>query len=241
MSRDGLEIQSLSAIEHILAHRPDRIEHLFLSASGGAASRVKAIEATARKLKIPVDSGGRQGGEPARARLRPYHYAEWDALLADLSKKKRCLVLALDHLQDPQNFGALCRSAEGLGVAAVLTPKDRAVAVSPGVYHASVGAVETLPIALVGNLAEMLKRLKDNGFWILGTTCGSGSTPPEQIPDFDKAVLVLGAEGEGLSQAVEKVCDWKTEIPLAGKIQSLNVNAAGAILLHFLSKRLHKT
>lgn len=238
MARDGLEIQSLSAIEHILAHKPDRIEQLFLSVSGTAASRVRAIEATARRMGIKVDTSVRGGAEPARARLRAYEYAQWDSLLYELSRQQRCVVLALDHLQDPQNFGALCRTAEGLGVAAVLTPKDRAVAVGPGVYHASAGAVETVPIALVGNLTESLKRLKENGFWILGTTCSSGATRPEEIPNFDKTVLVLGAEGEGLSHAVEKICDWKTEIPLSGKIQSLNVNAAGAILLHFLVNRI---
>jgi 23S rRNA (guanosine2251-2'-O)-methyltransferase len=145
-------------------------------------------------------------------------------------------VLALDHLQDPQNFGALCRSAEAFGASAILLPKDRGVQVTPGVYHASVGAVETVPIVLVANLGEALRRLKETGYWVVGSAIGGGAKPPWETPDFAKTILVLGAELEGMSQLIEKTCDWKVEIPMAGDIQSLNVSAAGAVLLYELTR-----
>lgn len=237
--RPELEITSLSAIEHVLTYRPEKVRRLFLS---GNSPRVKSLEEKARAAKVQIDFGGaRPKGdrpfEPVRAWLAPFEYTELRDFLTAVEGQKRALVLALDHLQDPQNFGALVRTAEGLGAAGVLLPKDRSVTVSAGVYHASVGAVETIPIVLVTNVAEGLRKMKEAGFWIVGTMLGEGATPPWEIPDFEKVVLVLGAELEGLSAGVDKICDWKAEIPLAGKIQSLNVSAAGAILMYQLLRR----
>lgn len=232
-----LEITSLSAIEHLLSHKPERVRRIFLY---GGSPRVKELEALAREAGIPVDTGGGRGKEknfePVRAYVSSFEYTEISELLAALKEEKRSVVVALDHLQDPQNFGAICRTAEGLGVSAVILPKDRSVAVSPGVYHASVGAVETVPVVLVSNISDGLRKLKDEGFWIVGTTLTEGATSLEKMPDFDKVALVLGAELEGLSPAIEKMCDWRLYIPLAGKVQSLNVSAAGAILMHELMK-----
>jgi 23S rRNA (guanosine2251-2'-O)-methyltransferase len=98
--------------------------------------------------------------------------------------------LALDHLQDPQNFGALCRTAEGLGVDGILLPKDRSVTVTAGVYHASVGAVETIPIIQVVNLNEALRQLKEAEFWIVGTALSEQSHDLDDTPDFDKKASV---------------------------------------------------
>src|SRR5205823_2883466 len=134
----------------------------------------------------------------------------------------------------PQNFGAICRTAEGLGVSGIILPKDRSVAVTPGVYSASVGAVETVPIAQVANLGEALRKLKDRGFWIIGAAVGANAKAPWEMPPFEKAVLVLGAELEGLSPVLEKNCDWLARIPLAGRIESLNVSVAGALLMYEL-------
>jgi 23S rRNA (guanosine2251-2'-O)-methyltransferase len=155
-------------------------------------------------------------------------------LIQKAAAQSRALVLALDHLQDPQNFGALCRSAEALGALGVLIPKDRGVGVTAGVYHASVGAVETIPIVQVTNLSAALRELKEAGFWIVGTSLNKDAMELSKIPSFEKIVLVLGAELEGMSASIEKSCDCVTYVPLIGKVQSLNVSAAGAILLHSL-------
>lgn len=232
-----IEVTSLSAIAHILEHRPQRVQRLYVP--GGGKGRLGELVELARAARIPVDTGGggRNAREACRAMLGPFQYTDFDAFVESTRATPRALVLALDHLQDPQNFGALCRSAEGFGASAILLPKDRSVAVSPGVYNASVGAVETIPIVLVNNLGESLRKLKGEGFWVVGTTLDEAARPPWEMPDFEKTAIVLGAELEGLSPSVEKLCDWTAFIPMPGKIQSLNVSNAGAVLLYELSRR----
>ena len=233
-----LEITSLSAIAHILTHRPGRIQRIAFSGAH-PAGRAGEIHALAKQNRIAVEMGGRpdRSGEVVKAYLEPFRYSDLRELTDKLTDTKSAVVLALDHLQDPQNFGALCRTAEGLGIAGILLPKDRSVAVGPGVYNASVGAVETLPIVLVSNLADGLRKLKDSGFWIVGAAIGPEAHPPWQMPSFEKVALVLGTEFEGLTSSIEKLCDWKVEIPLAGHVQSLNVSVAGGILMYHLQNR----
>lgn len=237
MSRNSdIEISSLSAIEHILEHRPERIRTLRIPHKGDG--RVAEIEARAKEVGIKLDYSVSKGkGDSAIAVLHPFEYVELPEFLEAVADRKQVFVLALDHLQDPQNLGAICRSAEGLGLAGVLLPKDRSVGVSAGAYNASVGAVETLPIVSVGNLGEALRKLKKEGFWIVGSTLSPESKEPETVPNFEKMVLVLGAELEGMAPALEKVCDWHVKIPLTGQVQSLNVSAAGAILMYALLQR----
>jgi 23S rRNA (guanosine2251-2'-O)-methyltransferase len=233
-----LEITSLSAIVHILTHCPDRIERIAFSGAH-PAGRAGEIHTLAKRNRITVEMGGRPdgAGEIVKAYLTPFRYHELRDFTATLKNKKSAVVLALDHLQDPQNFGALCRTAEGLGIAGILLPKDRSVAVGPGVYNASVGAVETLPIVMVANLADGLRKLKESGFWIVGAAIGPEAHPPWQMPTFEKIALVLGTEYEGLTPTIEKLCDWKIEIPLTGHVQSLNVSVAGGILMYHLQNR----
>jgi 23S rRNA (guanosine2251-2'-O)-methyltransferase len=234
-----LEISSLSAIEHLLQHRPERIQRLCIFSSRNNP-RVDQLQHEARRAGVAIDVSphGARSPEPVKAWIAPFEFLDLKALIAELEGSERALVLALDHLQDPQNFGAICRTAEGLGISGILLPKDRSVSVSAGVYAASVGAVETVPIAQVNNLGDALRKMKEAGFWILGTSCGGNATEPAKIPDFEKAVLVLGTELEGMSPTIEKLCDWTTQIPLKGKVQSLNVSVAGAILMWELTRRL---
>ncbi len=224
-----LDIDSASAIKHILEHRPDRCMRIILPSQPSA--RLKELEGLARSKGVSVDKGS-----SLRAVIKGFEYTSFETMLSQVANKKRALILALDHLQDPQNLGAICRTAEGLGIDAVLLPKHRGVLITPGVYHASVGAVETLPIVLVTNLAESLRKLKDHQFWILGTHVDKDTQPIDGIPDYEKKALVLGAEWEGMSAGLEKVCDLSVTLPLKGKIESLNVSAAGAILMHELMK-----
>lgn len=231
MRSPDIEITSLSAIEHCLLHS-DRIR--WFECPAEASGRQQKLKALALKRELTV----RTASEP-RLRLLPFEYAPWD-FLSTVKEHPRAFVLALDHLQDPQNFGALIRSAEALGARAAIVPKDRSVTVTNAVYSASAGSVETLPLVCVVNLGEALERLKKMEFWIVGAeraTPGAKATPPWKIPDFEKVVLVLGAEYEGLSQRISGLCDWHVEIPLSGKIESLNVASAGAILMYELVMR----
>lgn len=236
LSHHSLEVSSVNAVEHVLQHRPDRVRQILVSRK--ANRRIQDVHRLAESLGIPVHyKNDDRDGEPLIASLAPFAYTDFGAFLEKSAAPGKAFVLALDHLQDPQNFGALCRSAEALGVNAVLVPKDRAVPVSAGVYNASVGAVETVPIVQVTNIGEGLRRLKEAGFWIVAASLGEGATVPWEVPDFEKVALVLGSELEGISPGVDKLCDWRVKIPILGRIESLNVSAAGAVLMYEWARR----
>ncbi|MCB0417956.1 MAG: 23S rRNA (guanosine(2251)-2'-O)-methyltransferase RlmB [Bdellovibrionaceae bacterium] len=230
MASHELEITSAGAIEHLLVHRPAQIRKLIV---GGRGPRRENILELARRAGVAVEEKNQEG---LRALLNPYPYADLDRWLSELPAK--ALVVVLDHLEDPQNFGAICRTAEALGVNGAIIPKDRSVEVTAGVYHASVGGVANLPIVKVTNLSATIKRLRDEGFWIVGTALGEKSTAPAQVPDFDRVALVLGSEYSGMSEKLVDKCDWQVNVPLVGTVPSLNVSAAAAILLFEFSKRL---
>jgi 23S rRNA (guanosine2251-2'-O)-methyltransferase len=235
-SENPNETNSLSAIEHLLQHRPDAIRSLRIADRPGA--RLRDIEALAKQQGLkPARDKGLSEGEGAIASLAPFAYVAPKQLISDLEPNKHGLIVALDHVQDPHNLGALCRTAEALGADALLLPKDRSASVTGTVFAASAGAVGTLPICQVVNLNEGLRQLKEAGFWIVGSTLTEESTALEKMPDFEKVVLVLGAEGDGMARLTEELCDWKLQIPLRGSVQSMNVSAAGAILIHELMKR----
>ena len=146
-------------------------------------------------------------------------------------------LLAADGVTDPGNLGALLRSAECAGVTGVVLPKHRAVHVTPTVTKAAAGAVEYLPMALVGGLPTALRQLRDAGVWVIGLDMG-GDTDLFDLEVADQPVcLVLGAEGKGLSRLVRERCDAVAGIPLLGQLASLNVSAAGALACFEVTRR----
>lgn len=160
------------------------------------------------------------------AEVDPYPYADPTALL----RAPDALVLALDQVQDPHNLGAVCRSAEVAGAAGVVIPRRRAASITPAACKASAGAVEHLPVARVRNLADWLVSAKEQGAWIYGAQAGA----PQAHTAVDlsgRAVVVLGSEGAGLRDRVAEACDVLVSIPSRGRVASLNVSAAAAILL----------
>lgn len=168
------------------------------------------------------------------AAVGEFPYAGTDELLV----KDDCFILALDEVQDPQNLGAICRTAECVGVTGVVICERRAAAVSPAVCRASAGAVEHLRIARAGNLTDFLQTAKHRGCWCYGAAATENAVPYDQ-PDYSGGlVVVLGAEGRGLRPRVAANCDALIALPLRGRIGSLNVSAAGAVLLYeMLQKR----
>jgi 23S rRNA (guanosine2251-2'-O)-methyltransferase len=160
------------------------------------------------------------------AEVEPYPYADPTTLLA----RPEALVVALDQVQDPHNLGAVCRSAEAAGAAGVVIPERRSAAVTPAVAKASAGAVEHLPVARVRNLADWLAAAKAAGAWIYG----AAAEAPSGYAEADltaRVVLVLGGEGSGLRPRVAASCDLLVSIPVLGRLGSLNVSAAAAVLL----------
>jgi len=167
-------------------------------------------------------SGEHQG---VVAEVDPYPYADADAML----EKPDALIVALDRIQDPQNLGAMARSAEAAGAAGLVIPSRRSASVTAAAAKASAGAVEHLPIAR-SNLADFLSRAKDAGAWVYGAEANA-EAPYTQADLTGKLVLVLGSEGKGLRRLVAERCDGLISIPVRGRVASLNVSAATAALL----------
>ena len=161
------------------------------------------------------------------ARVADYTYADSRSLLSEPDP----LIVALDEIQDPHNVGALCRTAECVGATGVVLPERRSAQVTAAVCKASAGAVEHLDVAQVRNLADFLVDAKDAGCWCYGAEAGAPVAYDE--PDYGGGVvLVLGAEGRGLRARVAAACDALVALPLMGRIASLNVSAAGAVLMY---------
>lgn len=165
------------------------------------------------------------------ARVGPYPYVPFDALLQDAARAAGGpLFLLLDQIQDPQNLGAILRTAEGMGVHGVLLPKDNAVGVTPTVVRASAGAAEHLQIALVTNLNRAIAELKARNIWVVG----AAGEAPQSLYEYQFTgghAVVLGAEGKGLRRLVRESCDALVHIPMAGRVASYNVSVAAALLL----------
>ncbi len=162
----------------------------------------------------------------------PYPYVSLDEIAG-----RDGTILVLDHLQDPQNLGALLRAAEAAAVAGVVIAKDRAAEITPATVNSSSGAVEHLYIAQETNLARSIELLKKTGRWAIALDRGksavdlySGDLP---LP----AILVVGSEGDGLTPIVKKACDLIVEIPMSGRVASLNAATAGSIALFELVRR----
>ena len=170
-------------------------------------------------------------GSPAHqgmcAEVAPFRYAVADQVLA----VPDALIVALDQVQDPQNFGAIVRSAECAGAVGVVLPERRSVEVTPAVCKASAGAVEHIPIARVRNLADFLAEAKAAGMWCYGADAG-GQVAYDAVDYRGPVVLVLGSEGRGLRPRVAAACDALVSLPLRGRIESLSVSAAAAVLLY---------
>jgi 23S rRNA (guanosine2251-2'-O)-methyltransferase len=163
--------------------------------------------------------------------VSPYSYTPLEVLLDRMKGPGNRTVVALDQIQDPQNLGAILRTSECCGVDGVLIPERRASPITPAVCKASAGAAEHLDISQVVNLTDAMNRLKDEQFWIVGTSAEAG----ESVFSFQwpsKTLLVLGSEGKGMRRLVKENCDFLIHLPLAGKIQSLNVAATAAVCLY---------
>ncbi|CAN5755615.1 23S rRNA (guanosine(2251)-2'-O)-methyltransferase RlmB [soil metagenome] len=157
----------------------------------------------------------------------------YDSLQEILDAKGNAL--ALDHLTDPQNFGTLLRSAEAFGVSAAIIPKDRSVEVTPAVVSSSSGAVEHLQISQVTNLSRALGEAKIAGYWVVGLDRTDSAAPLRSIGSIEPFILVVGAEGSGMSPSINRQCDFVAAIEQRGAIDSLNAAVAGSIALYHLT------
>lgn len=180
--------------------------------------------ATADELERRAGSPEHQG---ICAEVSEFHYAHAGELIGEGPR----LVVALDQVQDPHNLGAICRTAECAGAAGIVIPERRAAHVTPAVCKSSAGAVEHLRIARVRNLADFLSDAKRAGMWCYGAQADA-KVAYDEVDWAEASVLVLGSEGRGLRPRVAGACDALVSIPLRGRVESLSVGAAAAVLLY---------
>jgi len=160
----------------------------------------------------------------------PFPYVSLEEALA--KRGKPALYVVLDHITDPHNAGAIVRTAESAGADAVILPERRSAGINATVRKAAAGATAHIPVARVSNIAETVRKLKKAAIWVAGADPGEGSLEYSEADLSGDLALVIGAEGQGLSQVVRKECDFLVRIPMLGKVASLNASVAAAVLLY---------
>jgi 23S rRNA (guanosine2251-2'-O)-methyltransferase len=201
---------------------------------------IREVVEQAKTLRIPIQrvprkkldelGSGHQGIALEVGRLPTVNLQD---LLTHLDKLRQSpFLLAVDHLEDPQNVGALLRTAEAVGVHGVILPARRSVGITPAVVKASAGASEHLCIVIVSNLVQTLNSLKKAGVWVIGIEKAVSAQPYHQVDLNMPLTLVVGSEGKGLTRLVSETCDLLLEIPMQGHIASLNVSVAGALVMY---------
>ncbi len=155
--------------------------------------------------------------------------------LEDIINDEESLIVILDHIEDPHNFGAIIRTCEAAGVNGIIIPMDRSVEVNATVIKTSVGTTEKVKIVRVVNLNNTIKKLKDNGYWIFGTDMKG--TDYTQLDYKGKTCIICGNEGLGMSKLVRDNCDFIASIPMKGEVNSLNASVATAIILFEVIKQ----
>ncbi len=215
------------------------------------SARTARLPEAAQQAGVPVERLAKaafEHGLPRELRALPHQGVlleagplpelQPEAFLALPFAAPRCLV-ALDGVQDPQNVGAVARAAEGAGAAGLVLPTRRAPPLSPAVSRAGAGAIEHLPVLRAPNLGRTLLLLREHGFWCVGAEAGEGFglfDCPDHVFEGD-LVLVLGAEERGISPGLAGKLDHRVQIPMAGRVESLNVAAAAALLLYEWRRR----
>ena len=246
---NGLERQRLQGIHCVLeALRAQRRPlHRLWMRPGAARAELDEIRKLAESKGISVEGSANPG-----ALVDPHTSAQGVVLevgplpelgLLELldapARAAQRRFIALDGVEDPQNLGAIARVAEAFGVDGLVLTRRRSAPLSPAAARASAGALEWLPVARVTNLSNALKALKDRGFWVMGADVQAVDSLPE-LPDrlfSGDLVLVFGAEGKGLRRAVRRLVDHPVRIPIPGRVESLNVSAAAAVLVYEVLRR----
>lgn len=202
--------------------------------------RIRQIEALATEKAAPFDRVPRQlldelvpgNHQGVVLESGPFVYAELDNI-----RDRPGTVLIFDHLQDPQNFGTLIRTASAAGVSGIVIPENRAAEVTPSVVNASAGMVESIPVAVVPNLLNAIKAFKARGWWAAALDTGDDALDIQQAEIPDPIALIIGSEGDGVSPLLRKNADLILSIPMVGAVESLNAATAGSIAVYELLRR----
>lgn len=227
-------VTGLQAVREAIRVHGEKLERVFVEQNGGPQIEAVARFATDRGAKVETITRGdldrmargarHQGAIASAPELRLYG-------TEDLGSDG--IVLALDEIEDPQNFGAIIRSAVALGAHAILWPEHHSAPLSPATFRASAGAIEHAKLVRVGSLVSALERLKENGAQVIGLDA-NGDTAIDDVAPSGLVVVVIGAEGKGLRKPVKRVCTTVARLQMAGTIDSLNASVAAGIALYTL-------
>lgn len=232
----------IHAVESVLKHSPEIVLNIWLQKNRDD-SRINNIVNLANKSGISIEQisidklnkkyeGVIHQGVVARIRSKNKKSLQ----IEDVLQLDKCLFLVLDGVEDPRNIGACLRTADAVGVDAVIVSKNRSPGITAVVRKVASGAAETIPFIEVSNLAQCLQQLKDNDVWVIGAA-GDTDTSIFDCKPATKTALVMGAEESGLRRLTRESCDELVKIPMFGSVESLNVSVATGICLFELQRK----
>ncbi len=231
-------IMGKNCVREVLRYKPQKIIRVFIT-NENQGSLIEDIKTNNIPFKVVakqvltsmVNSDSHQS---IVAEVRQRDYVDLKAFLSKQQEKDKSLVLMLDNINDPQNFGSILRSCECFGVDGVVWSKNRGCDVSAVVTKSSCGASELIDLIRVSNLMDAINKFKDEGYEIITTLAEESSKSLYEYEFSDKTVIVMGSEGEGVQPIIRKNADNSVYIPLLGKIDSLNVSQATAVVLSYI-------
>lgn len=181
-----------------------------------------------QKQMDELTNGNHQG---VACEIDEYKYIDLNELIKNNKDKENVCLIVLDGLEDPHNLGAILRTADATGIEGIIIPKNRSVSLNPTVAKVSTGAIEYVKVSQVVNLVQTLKKLKEEGYWVIGLEM-EGSIDYKEQEYLGKKVIVIGSEGKGISRLVKEECDYMINIPMVGHVTSLNASVSASIIFY---------
>lgn len=241
MANKTFTVTGLRSIAECLNVNPHKVQKIIVPA-GKNNSRFEEIITIAKVKKIAIETSNKieKGVEQTiSAVLNEYRYKDLSEVISSLQKsiqsEDKPVVVALDGITDPNNIGAIVRTAAFMGIQYIIIPKDRSVLVTDTVFRIASGGLEYVDIVLVTNMVSALKELKESGFWVVGFTEHSEQNLDEVPTDIAK-VIVIGNEENGIRPLVLENCDFKVGLEAKGSLKSLNASVAAAISMTWAVK-----
>jgi 23S rRNA (guanosine2251-2'-O)-methyltransferase len=229
-----------NAVRESLRARRRHIHKVMMADNVESSAIIEEIVRLAKQVNVPVQRVPRKkldnlarNHQGVALEVGRYPTVDVEDILARAAKLNTPpFIIALDHIEDPHNLGAILRTAEVVGGHGLLLPKRRSVEVTPAVVRASAGAAEHMWVAKIPNLAQALKKLKQADIWVVGVENTPDALPYHQANLAGAIALVIGSEGRGMSRLVKETCDFLVRLPMRGQIESLNASVACGLILY---------
>lgn len=225
--KSGRKVHELLVSEHLKKQTVDTLR------KAGMEQNIQ-IDQVPRHVLDKRVRGKHQG---VIAYVDPYEYASLEDLFnVAEEREEQPFFVVLDELEDPHNLGSILRTADASGVHGVIIPKHRAVGLTATVAKTSVGAIEYVPVVQVTNIVNTLRELKERNVWVVGTA-GEAADDYRTLDGETSIALVIGNEGTGISRLVQETCDWNVQLPMKGKVSSLNASVASSLLMYEIYRK----